>query len=306
MLEIKHSLLPIFELAQSPEYIPLIRPSILPFLRQPSPVGQWVAIEARLENELVGLTLSEVYDEHLKYTAQLYSFVVKPLYRQQGIGRKIFAFTQDWLVKQEKIASFEFVYTQEDPFTPALEKILASQGWTPAKTLLIRCDFDVNEFNPPWLHYANRLSSSMRFFSWNELLPTDKKHIAYLASQRRFVPYLNPLEEPDLIDKPTSVGLRQKEQIVGWSITKRVNPTTIFYSMLYVDHSLLHQGYGIQLLAESIRRQKKLRIPDATLEINVREIDPSWAHFLKRRLMPLARKIEHIQHAFYFIHTPFE
>lgn len=298
MLEIKRSPLHLFQLIQSPEYISLIRPSILPFLHHPFPGGQWIAIEARLGSELVGLTLSEVYTEWCKKTAQLYSFIIKSNHRQQGIGRQLFSFTQNLLVKEEKIVSFEFVYTQEDPFTPALEKILASQHWTPAKTLLIRCHFDADVFNPPWIHYAYHLPSSMSFFPWKDLLSEDRKHIEYLAYQRRFVPYLNPLREGMLIDMETSVGLRQETHVVGWSITQRLDPSTICYSILYIDSALLHKGYGIQLLAQSIRRQKSLPIPipNAILEVNVNEIDSSWRHFIKRRLMPLARKVERIKH----------
>ncbi len=297
MLEIRHSPLSSSELAQSPEYIPLIRPSILPFLLELSQVGPWVAVEARLKDELVGLTLSQVYDDNLKRTAQLYSFIVDPRHRQQGIGRQLFSFTQNLLVKEEKVISFEFVYTKEDPFTPAVEKILVSLGWTPARTLLVRCHFDAYAFNPPWIHHPHHLPSSMKFFSWKDLRPEDRKHIEYLVYQRRVLPYLNPFREEALIDTETSVGLRQKKQVVGWSITHRPDPLTICYSKLYVDHSLLRTGYGIQLLVESIRRQKSLSIPNAILEVNVEEIDPSWAHFIKKRLFPLAHQIERVKHA---------
>ena len=132
----------------------------------PSPTSQWIAIEASLKGELVGLTLSEIYDEKLRRDAQLYSFTVKPDYRQQGIGKQLFAFTQDVLVLEEKVRSFEVYYIQEDPFTPVLEKILASKGWTPGKIFLIRCHFDAYAFNPPWIHYPFRLPPSLSFFSW--------------------------------------------------------------------------------------------------------------------------------------------
>jgi GNAT superfamily N-acetyltransferase len=297
MLEIKRSSLVSSELARSPDYIALIRPTILPFLQHPSSVGQWIAVEARLKGKLVGLTLSEVYDDGWKRIAQLYSFIVHPHYRHQGIGRQLFALTQDLLVKEEKILSFEFFYTQEDPFTPALEKILASKGWTPAKTLLIRCHFDAYAFNPSWIHYPYRLPASFSFFSWKNLLPEDRKQIEYLASQGRFVPSLNPFRNEALIDMETSVGLRQGKHIMGWSITQRPDPATIHYAILYIDSSLLHTGCGIQLLVESIRRQKALPIPTAILEINVKEIDPSWWRFIKKRLLPIAKKVERIKYA---------
>lgn len=295
MLEIIRSPFPIAELAQSSLHIPLIRSSILPLLHSPS--DKWIAVEAHLENKLVGLTLSEIYDEGLNnISAQLYSFIVLPSYRQQGIGRQLFSFTQKLLVEEERINSFEFLYTQEDPFTQAIEKILASQGWTPAKTSLIRCYFDMWVFNPPWLHYPNRLSSSMKFFSWKNLLSEDRKHIQYLADQGRFPLYLNPLQQEELINIETSVGLRQKDKVVGWSVTQHFDPLTLFYSSLYIDKELLHIGYGIQLLAESIRRHKNLPIRYAYFEVNIKGIDRSWAYFIKKRLIPLAFKIEHIKH----------
>ena len=297
MLEIKRTSFSLAELAQSLDYISLIRPTILPFLHNPSPVGKWIPIEARLEGELVGLILGEVYDDGWKRTAQLYSFIVKPLYRQQGIGRRLFAFTQDVLVKEERVVAFEFLYTEGDPFTPAVEKILASQGWIPTKILLIRCHFDADAFNPSWIHRPYHLPPSMHFFPWKELLPKERSYIEYLGRQRRFVPYLNPFQEEELIKMETSVGLRQENHVVGWSITHQPDPSTIRYSILYIDNSLLHTGYGIQLLVESIRRHKSLAIPNAILEINVKEIDPSWWHFIKKRLIPIARKVDRIKHA---------
>jgi len=299
--EIRRSPLLLSALAQSHEYIPLIRPFILPFLPLPSPKGQWVAIEARVNGELVALTLSEVYDQRWKRNAQLYSFIVKPSARQQGIGGQIFAFTQELLVKEEKIESLEFYYIQEDPSTPALEKILISKGWTPAKIFFMLCHFfDVCAFNPSWLHYPCRLPSSLLFFPWNELLPADREYIAYLVHQGRCLPYLNPLQEKIIIHTETSMGLRRKSEILGWNITERLDPSTLSYSMLYIDSALLGSGVGIQLLAQSIRRQKALAIPKAFLEINVREIDPSWKRFLTKRLFPLADKIDRVKHAFRF------
>lgn len=303
MLEIKPSPLSRLEIAQSPEYLPLIKSSILPFLKKPIPVGKWIAIEARLDHELVGLALSEVYPKPFGKTAELYSIIVKQSHRRQGIGRQLFSFTQNLLVKEEKVISFECVYTQEDPFTPALEKILASNGWEPAKTSVIRCHFDAYAFNPPWIRRSFTLPNSMQFFPWKELLLKDRRYIEHLAGQRRFLPYLNPLRKEEFIDLDTSVGLRRNGCVAGWCITKRPDPATIRYSILYIDSELLQKGYGIQLLVESIRRQKQLPIPKAIFEVNVKEIDPSWSHFIKKRLMPLACKVEHIKHPFLFFNN---
>lgn len=303
MLTIKPSLLSPLELTQSSEHLPLIRPFIIPFLKQSSPIRKWIAIEARLNNELIGLALSEVFHD-FTIRATLYSLFVKPSYRRQGIGRQLFSFTQNFLTTEEKATSLEFIYTQEDPFSPAIEKILILQGWAPAKTGILRCHFDVYSFNPPWFQSPPPLPHSIHFFSWKKILPKDRRHIELLADQKRILPYLNPLREEASIHGETSVGLRQNKRVKGWCITTHPDPETICYLMLYIDKELLYKGYGIQLLIESIRRQKQLPIQYAFFEVNPIDIDHPWAYFIKKRLLPLAIKVEHFRRAFHFLTPP--
>ena len=147
MLEFQRTSLSLPSLLQSPEYFSLIHPSSLPHLTHLSSATYWIAIEARLGGELVGLSLSEVYP--LLKIAQLHSIVIKSNRRHQGMGRQLFTFTEDQLVKEEKIQTVELMYEQTDPSTPALEKIMASLGWPIPQLLMIRCHFDAHAFNPP-------------------------------------------------------------------------------------------------------------------------------------------------------------
>lgn len=295
MLEIRRSTLSLSDLIQSPMYLPLILPETLFKLKNPSSITHWVAIEAWKETELVGLSLTEVYP--LNRIGQLNSLVVKAVERGHGIGRELFAFTEDFLVQEEKVEIVELLYEQENPSSPALEKILTYLKWPSPQLLLMRCHFDLAFFDPPWIHYPYRLPPSMNFFSWKDLLPIERALIEYWGAQGRFLSYLSPLRDEEGIDLETSVGLRREGKIVGWSITRRPTPSTIRYSSLYIDRDFQQGGYGIQLLVESIRLNKKLAIPYAIFEINLQEIDPSWWHFVRRRLLPAANKIEHINKA---------
>lgn len=304
MVEILSSPLSIAEIAQSEEYRPLVLPFIFPLLAHPSEAGKWIALEARIGEKLVGLTLSEVYDEKVRITAQLFSFVVDPLYRQKGIGKRLFAATQKFLIEEEKIAYLRFLYTQEDASSPAIEKIKNALDWPLSRTLIVRCHYDFPAFNPRWLHHSYRLPRSMNIFSWKKISQKDRDQIKYLVKQKGLSPYLNPLENENIIDLPTSVGLYHHGKLSGWSITQKTDPSTLCYSILYVDETLLNTGYGIQLLVESIRRHKQTPTRFAIFEVNAREIDPSWINFIKKRLFPLALKIEHIKEAITIFNPP--
>lgn len=295
MLEFKRTPLPSSTLAHSPEYIPLIKPEILPQLPLLSSEFYWVAVEAHLHNQLVGLALAEVYPHN--HFSQLYSFVVQENYRRQGIGTQLFAFLQKWLIEQEQVQALGIEYERKAPYAPALEKIVASQGWLPPYTYLIRCHFDVRIFNPPWFHRSYAFPPSFQLFPWKELLPAERKHIDYMEQQGMFPPYLFPFQNESQLDLETSVGLRQNGQLVGWSITHRLDPETISYSILYIDRSLHRSGLGIQLLIASIQRQKQSLVPYALFEVKLKEIDPSWWHFVKKRLIPTAQRVERMRWA---------
>lgn len=282
---------------QSSAYISLILPFVYPLLITPDPHTHWVAIEAHLDGELVALSLSQVSE--VNQIARLYSLVVKPEHRQKGIGKQLFSFTQDLLAQEEKIRCLTIEYEQSDPFIAAIEKILVAQGWPPAQLYLIRCHFILDQFNPYWFRAPYRLPSPMQLFDWKDLTRSDRKQIDYLYQQGRFLSYLSPLHHEEQIHMETSVGLRHHEKVIGWSITYKIDPTTIRYAILYIDNAFLHTGYGIQLVLESIRRQKQLPIPKAIFEVNLKEIDPSWWRFVKKRLIPLAYEVERWKWATY-------
>lgn len=300
MLEISRSPLSLSELIQSPDYAPLIPPSLLADLQSPSSMTRWIAAEGRLDGALAALALAEIYP--LNRIARLESLLIKDNFTGKGIWRPLFVHMEKLLAHDEKMRCMEWRYDQDSSSAPAIEQILASLGWASPELYFIRCHFDAYAFDPPWMHRAFSLPANMSFFSWKDLLPQDREMIEYLGIQGRFLPYLSPLYKEESIDLETSIGLRKEGMLAGWSITRRPDASTIQYSSLYIDSSMLAAGYGIQLLIESMRRQKKLPIPHALFEINLKEIDPSWFRFVTKRLIPIASKVERIKRAFRVFH----
>ncbi|WP_068467223.1 GNAT family N-acetyltransferase [Candidatus Protochlamydia phocaeensis] len=296
ILELKKIRLTTLEAGQIKAYESLALPSALFLLQRPQTEdGYSVAIEARLGNQLVGLALAEIY--YLNQTAQLFSLFVEEAHRRQGIGLAIFRFLQESLVQEEAVHAIGFEYEKQAPHAEALEKILAHVGWMRPKVYLVRCHFDAYAFNPPWIRSSFRFPPDLTLFKWSELTEREREQILYRQEQGRFLPYLSPFREENIIDYPTSIGLRRNDQIIGWSITHRIDPQTIRYTALYIDSSFLLSGYGIRLLVESIRLHKQLPIPRALFEVNVEEIDPSWLFFVKKRLIPYTDKVERMKWA---------
>ncbi len=296
MLILNRFSIPDYDTQEFKAYERLILPQALERLKElTAEEGYWVATEARLDGELVGCAMAQYFS--INQTAQLYSLVVKENYRQRGIGQALFQCLETTLKEQDHIFALGFEYEKNDAYAPAIEKILAHRQWNPPKLYLVRCHFDAYAFNPRWIHLANRFPPEMELFKWKDLTAEERKRIAFMRDQGMFLPYLSPFREEQQIDLPTSVGLRYKNQVIGWSITHRLDPDTLRYSALYIDKDFQFSGYGILLLSESIRLHKQLPIPRAIFEINLQEIDLSWRRFVKKRLIPISDRVERMKWA---------
>jgi hypothetical protein len=124
--------------------------------------------------------------------------------------------------------------------------------------------------------------------------------VDYLEAQGRFLASISPKFNEEKIEYSASFALRHHDTLIGWSIVHRWNSDTVRFSSLYIDHFFNKTGYGIRLLIESIRRVKELPVRNALFEVNLNEIDRTWGLFVKKKLLPLAHKLEKIHQA---IHT---
>ncbi len=251
-----------------------------------------VAAEARIDDELIGFALAKIEENH----AELTSIMVAEKHRRQGIGKALLTEMQNILAKAGS-GIFLFNFDKSTPSGEALTKMITSLGWIAPTLHVIRYHFDAYAFDPDWIHQLDPLPPEIHIFPWKKKSVQDSFWIDYLRDQGRFHPSVNPDSNAAKIDYPTSVGMRHNDTLIGWSITHRTKPDTIKYSSLFIDHFFTHTGYGIRLLIESIRRHKELPVPRAIFEINIQSIDRTWGLFIKKRLLPLADKIEKIYQA---------
>lgn len=257
--------------------------------------GSDFILEALVEKKVVGVIKSRYFKNN---TLQIDTFEVAEAYRCQGIGTQLFNHFQKSAL-EDKIGGIGFEYDADSPYAVAIEKILKKAGWSPPRLYLIRCTFDVEQFNPLWYqkHLNQALPSNMRIVSWKRITNHEKEVLRIQASQGRFMGYLSPLNEEQKIEPLNSLGLKEEKNLIGWMITHRKDKETIEYFSLYIEKEFHLKGYAMTLLAKSIQLQKKSSIKWAFFEIKLKEIDPSWRSFVKKRLIPYAFKIQRFKWA---------
>ncbi|WP_068467225.1 GNAT family N-acetyltransferase [Candidatus Protochlamydia phocaeensis] len=259
----------------------------------------WVVFEAWQDKSIVGLALVKM--ETALITAQLYSLFVIESCRRQGIGLALFRHLQNNLVQENQIRALGFEYVSGTPEAEAMEKILIHQKWPAPFLYVTRCYFIAEQFCPPWYRtYSHKLPASMEVFSWKDLTDQDRERIKKMFDDSLVPFYLDPFANEEYpLSESTSLGLRYQGELIGWCLTHLVDPRTIRYSNLFILDQFKAVGLGIQLLIESIRRQK-LR-PElfayAFFMIRVNLIPPSWQHFVDKKLIPYSFKVERVNWA---------
>ena len=276
---------------RSDALLEFIFPAAHPLLHQPTVLNAYLlGAKSLLGGRLVAFILAEVYPHN--NTVQLYSFYVDPAYRKQGIGRSLFLFFQDVLLHQKKVGSIGCEFDQSLPECAAFEKILLAAGWPQPYFYLLRCFFDMSQFNPPWFGKKLLLPAEVEIFPWEQLTEKDKKNIKNKQAQGWFHSYLNPFQGKIPIEELNSLGMRFQGNLIGWCITHRVEKDLIRYTSLYTDPVFQGRAWGIALLQKSLEIQIEKSQTWALFDAQVKEIDPTWVQFIKKRLLPYAQKVE--------------
>ena len=274
-------------------YKKLVIPSALHLFDLPAdPLHLLTGIEARLDNQLIGLIIAQFLpDEH---GAHLYSCVIEESFRRKGIATFLFKSLQEHLTSYFKCTVMAFSYRADSPEEPIIEKILKHFNWPIPKYYLIRCHFLADNFNPPWYQEQLKLPKlkGFKIFPWKKLKPTEKERILFQEDQGMYLGYLSPFSKEETLSPLNSLGVRYKNKVVGWSITHRLDPHTIKYSILYMEKGCRLQG--IWLISQSIKIQKEHSsiFTHAIFDTNYGESELSWWRFVVRHLAPYAEKVE--------------
>ena len=254
-----------------------------------------LAIGCAIDEIPVGLALASLHKPLL--LGEIHSLYVHPEQQKQHIGTQLLAKLEEEALR-EGCNILTKKYPDNSPFTIPIEKILKRRGWQGPKVHSIRYLFDVIAFNPDWFQRPPKLPPDYTEFLWKEISKEEEKQLRAQQDQDVFPDIVSPYgPDEHLLEPLNSLGLRYKDEIIGWVITHRISPDTIKYSALYMQRKSRNLGYIIRLLIDAIQIQKKNRIPWALFEINLAETEPQWYKFVEQRLAPHAQSTTRVLHS---------
>lgn len=255
----------------------------------------YIALAAINDDKPVGLLLAtgEGGDSGVRL-ASLKSLFVEVEYRHKQIGTNLMIALENELRDSQCILA-SMIYQTDISNLREFEHILDKCMWSAPFPLIYRYYFKGANFNPPWLSKNYHFPENFTLFFWSELTEKEKNELRRRENQWNFPSEISPFINEENIEYANSLGLRVGDRIIGWAITHRLDESTIRYSSLYIQPEYKFRGFSIQLLIHSMKMQKDLIAKGhpaiwAVFDLNLRQTDQIWQHFIERRLAPYADK----------------
>jgi ribosomal protein S18 acetylase RimI-like enzyme len=245
-----------------------------------------IAIGVALHGQPVGLVLVEYLKD--RYRADILSLVVASGHRQQGIGTALLIQIEE-ILTENGCQQIDFIY----PFnltTPILERMLKQQNWSLASAHGLRCLTNLGTIEQA--PFLNRYTFPQKFtiFPWSELTDLERSKIEQKENGLNYPDELCPFRS-GRIEAPSSIGVRDRDKVIGWSIVEQLSPNCVSYSSLFVKPEYRSIGLGLHLLVASINRQIADRSVTAGLFLVLQE-NTAMTKFMTRHLAPYLTEIK--------------
>lgn len=256
--------------------------------------SELLAIAALVDGKPIGLIVGAFRPHDVP--AEIYSFYVEEEHRRQGIGAQLLEAFEALLISKGS-SKIKISYLGAQDWTSNLELLLKHQQWLPSSQVSIKCFFNLQTFNPDWLHKNHPLPAGCEIFLWKKLTTTEKKEIEAFIEQRAIPFTLSPFRNEKHIDWTTSLGIRDETQVLGWIVNLRPSKELIEYKSFFIFREYHLQGHSMRLLTESIHLAQKKPPRHAVLQVFLNNVDYHWVKFVKRRLLPYTERVERFYEA---------
>ena len=211
-----------------------------------------VAIGAYDGDQAVGLIYAYTDSDF----AQIASIFVKTSHRGLGIGTALLSELESHL--DGKVGRIHVAYPVGSSVL-ALERTLEKCEFSRPSTDTLIYRVDARLAGAPWFGKCT-LARNARVVGWTDVTLAQRQAIA--SGQGEWFPlYLSPFRDEGRIDGGLSLVLLVGDQPMGWCMAHQISQDARLYTSLVVHPKMQHLGYAFSLVAESVERQVRQRIP---------------------------------------------
>jgi len=232
----------------------------------------------------IGLILGEVRKDGYM---QIHTIFIKPKYRRLGVATALLK-DMEQAAGTNKCHGIYLGFIHDNPFHEIFNKLLRKCSWDlPAETDMLLYTLNMEslvEEDAP-LFTLMELPGGFTVSSWQEL---SKEEFAKIKKGHGiWYPELtSPFLEEKRVDPLNSVFLRDEEkQIIGWTITHRLDSETMLYRNVFVKEEYRSMGYAMLLMGNAIWRQYDRGIYKLMFCVHVK--NKSMTKIISRFMKPL-------------------
>ncbi|BAZ31623.1 GCN5-related N-acetyltransferase [Cylindrospermum sp. NIES-4074] len=269
-------------------YEKLTYPTFRLHLRVLDSDNSMVALGVHLDSQPVGLALAQISQD--KKSAEILSLFIVPEHRQRGLGKALLTSVEKEL-RLHGCSHANLVYVS-NATAPFFERILKQCNWSTPRLRMLVCSGSITNIRDAyWLKLHNAIPSGYTIFPWIKLTEQERYFIQGLQAISPWYPkILCPFQEEEIIEQSNSLGLRYKNQVVGWMIAHRVALNAVRYTKLFVKQDLQGIGRAIPLLATAINLHLEHN-PNTKAVFTVEADNTLMVKFLYKRLAPYLESI---------------
>jgi GNAT superfamily N-acetyltransferase len=269
----------------APFYAPLTFPYYRPLLLDARHRPRVVALGLLRGDEPVGLGLVEIVPGD---AACLRSVYVAPDLRRRGHAGELLE-RLEAATRERGEAELRGVYMTGEPNVPAIEGLLAKQGWDPPqlRMYLLRSNLESID-RARWMR-RHRLGSEFEIFLWKDLTGAERDALLARQATHPVSREVFPFSFSPEIEPHTSLGVRRGGEVVGWVVNHRYDDRTVRFTASHMRDEYQKLGGLIAAYAESIDRCRPVGFTDAIWTVPVEF--PRMVAFARRALFPYAISI---------------
>ena len=231
----------------------------------------------------VGLVIANI-QPNIQF-ARIDSIFVLPACRRQGIGTALLSYLEKELFSRG-CTEVKIFCPVDKSITFSLNSLLQKLGWFSLHSHKLICKSDPKILiKAPWMNRQYSLPHNMKIFPWTEIRPDELARIKQTQESCAWIEEgLNPFQYGEDVEPLNSLGLRYKNQVVGWILTIRVSTSTILYECMFVRQDLQKMCRGIALLVKAIQLQLQAQVPFGIWHVDVDNYP--MMRFVKKHMTP--------------------